>query len=129
MAAVKASGGAGEDGVRLCQSYAAAFAPAPGTPPAERRRAAASHGVHLGYTRFFLPPAVYRRNRLPPAGLWALHPLAQFPFVFAAETLRRTFPPLERVADRVARWRRDRWFAHHMRGRSAEYKPVESFTR
>jgi hypothetical protein len=129
VAAVKASARAGEDGVRLCQSYATAFAPDPAAPPARRRRDAASHGVHLGYTRFFLPPSVYRKNRLPSAGLWALHPLAQFPFVFAAETLRRAFPPLEEVADRVARWRRDRWFAHHMQGRSAEYRPAEAFTR
>jgi hypothetical protein len=118
VAAVKAARRAGEDGVRLCQSYAAAFEADP-----------ASHRVHLGYTRFFLPRAVYRKNRLPPAGVWALHPLARAPFVLAAETLRRAFPPLDGVADRVARWQRDRWFAHHMQGRAAEYRPVETFTR
>ena len=129
MSAVKAVGTSGEDGVRLCQSYASAFAPDPALPWRQRLRAAASHGVHLGYTRFFLPPWVYRHNRLPSAGAWALVPLAQFPLIFAAETLRRTFPALDGVADRVARWRRDRWLAHHTGGRRAEYRPVETFTR
>jgi hypothetical protein len=123
---VKNAHRAGEDGVQLCQSYAAAFAP----PEPATWRDRFHHGVHVGYTRFFLPPWSYRRNRLPPAGLWALHPLAQFPFIFAAETLRRAFPkPLEAVADRVARRARKRWFDRHMGGRAAEYRPATSFTR
>lgn len=129
VTAVKGAGTAGEDGVRLCQSYATAFAPDPKAPLRERLRAAASHRVHVGYTRFFLPPWVYRKNRMPPAGVWALHPLAQFPVIFAAETLRRMFPPLERVADRVARWQRDRWLARHLGSARAEYRPAEAFTR
>ncbi len=129
VSAIKGARTAGEDGVRLCQSYATAFAPAKDLPWRQRLRAEASHRVHLGYTRFFLPPRVHRHNRLPPAGIWALGPLAQFPVVFAAETLRRRVPALDAVADRVARWRRDRWFAHHMQGRRAEYQPAEGFTR
>jgi hypothetical protein len=126
---VKASHASGEDGVRLCQSYARAFTPDPDAPLGERLRDAWSHGVHVGYTRFFTPPPTYARNRLPPAGLWALHPLAQFPFIFAAETLRRAFPPLEHVADHLARRRSKRWLARHARGKRAEFKAVESFTR
>lgn len=139
VAALKGAGTAGEDGVRLCQSYARAFEPAGNGGPARGRarrasalarlRAEASHRVHLGYTRFFLPPSVHRHNRLPAAGPWALVPLAAFPLVFTAETLRRAIPALEVVADRVARWRRDRWLAHHTGGRRAEYRPVEQFTR
>ena len=63
------------------------------------------------------------------AGLWALHPLAQFPFIFAAETARRHVAPLDDVADRVARRQRNRWFAYHMGDRSTEYRPAASFTR
>jgi hypothetical protein len=130
---VKAAHRSGADGERLCQSYVRAFAPEltsePDAPLATRLRSAFESGVHLGYTRFFTPPATYKKNRLPRAGLWALHPLAQFPFIFAAETLRRAFPPLDAVADHVARRRSARWFARHMRGRRAEYKPAESFTR
>jgi mpaB/rubber oxygenase-like protein len=130
---VKAAHRAGDDGVNLCQSYVEAFAPDPdaaaAAPLGQRLRDRVSHGLHRGYTRFFLPPWTYRRNRLPAAGLWGLHPLLQFPFIFAAESLRRAFPPLEAVADRVARRSRDRWFARHMGGRSAEYRPATSFTR
>jgi hypothetical protein len=126
---VKGAHRAGEDGVQLCQSYVEAFAPDTQAPLRQRLRAAWSHGIHRGYTRFFLPPWTYRRNRLPPAGLWTLHPLLQFPFIFAAETLRRAFPALDAVADRVARRSRDRWFARHMGGRTAEYRPATTFTR
>ena len=128
---VKNAHRAGADGVKLCQSYVDAFTPAvePEAPLVRRLRARVSHGLHRGYTRFFLPPWTYRRNRLPRAGLWALHPLLQFPFIFAAETLRRAFPPLEQVADVVARRSRKRWYAHHMGGRAAEYRPAASFTR
>jgi len=125
----KSAGRAGEDGVHLCQSYARAFEPDPKAPLARRLRDALSHRVHLGYTRFFLPGSIYRANRMPAAGPWALVPLAHFPFVFAAETLRRRFPALDDVADRVARAERRRWLARHSGGKPAEYKPVESFTR
>jgi hypothetical protein len=128
---VKGAHRAGEDGVHLCQSYAEAFTPeTPADATLGRRLSDAWHdGIHRGYTRFFLPPWTYRKNRLPPAGLWALHPLLQFPFIFAAETLRRAFPRLDGVADRVARRSRQRWFARHMGDRGAEYNPATSFTR
>jgi hypothetical protein len=128
---VKAARLAGEDGRHLCQSYVRAFAPAPepDAPLGRRLRDAWESGIHLGYTRFFLPPWTYRANGLPPAGLWALHPLLRSPFIFGAETLRRTFPALDQVADRVARRSRDRWFARHMGGRDAEYQPAQAFTR
>ena len=126
---VKASRTSGDDGRSLCQSYVKAFAPDPDAPLAERMRQAFHHRVHLGYTRFFLPPWTYKKNQLPSAGLWALHPLLQFPFIFGAETLRRTFPALDEVADRVARRSRSRWFARHMGKRRAEYRPAERFTR
>lgn len=126
---IKAARSSGHDGRSLCQSYAKAFAPDPDAPFPERLRQTWNHRVHLGYTRFFLPPWTYRKNELPPAGLWALHPLLQFPFIFGAETLRRTFPALDDVADHVARKSRSRWFARHMGARRAEYRPAERFTR
>lgn len=129
VTALKGAHTAGDDGVRLCQSYAEAFAPDPDAPALRRLREALENRVHLGYTRFFLPPPIHRANRLPGAGPWALLPLLTFPARFTAETLRRTFPPLEAVADRVARERRQRWLAWHTGGRRAEYRPVESFTR
>ena len=126
---VKAARRAGDDGRHLCRSYVEAFAPTGDGPWHRRLREGLSHRAHLGFTRFFMLPSAYRHNRLPPAGLWALYPLAHFPFLFAAETLRRAIPALDDVADRVARAQRERWFAHHMAGRTAEYRPVESFTR
>lgn len=129
VALVKAAHRSGEDGDRLCQSYVDAFAPDPRAPWRERLRDAWWHRLHVGYTRFFLPSRSYRAHRLPPAGLWGLHPLVQFPFIFAAETLRRTIPPLEEVADRRARRGRRRWLEAHSGRRAAEFRPVERFTR
>lgn len=129
---VKAAKTSGDDGRHLCKSYVNAFAPDPNPdrPLLERAREKISHRMHIGMTRFFLPPWTYRRQELPSAGLWALHPLVQFPFIFTAETLRRMFPSvLEETFDRRARRRRDRWFAHYMGKRRAEYRPAESFTR
>ena len=89
-----------------------------------------THRVHLGYTRFFLaargrtvttscrPPACGRCTR------WC-----NFPFIFGAETLRRLVAAARAIADRVARRSRDRWFAHHMGGQKAEYRPPANLTR
>ncbi len=104
---------AGKDGQLLCQSYANAFAPDPRAPLSERLRARLSHGVHLGYTRFFLPPWIYKKNELPSAGLWALHPIAQMPFVFMAESLRRTSPAIDELLDRARRRSRRAWLERH----------------
>lgn len=129
VTALKGARRAGEDGRRLCQAYTSAFAPDPAAPLARRARAAFEHRVHVGTTRFFMPRSAYRENGLPRAGLWALQPLVRAPFIFTAETLRRVFPPLERVADHVARRRRARWLAYHLGDRRAEYRPAEQFTR
>lgn len=126
VAALKNVGTAGDDGVKLCRSYAEAFTPKEEHPSLEDRF---EHGLHLGFTRFFLPPWIHRANGLPPAGLWALAPLVAFPFVFAAETLRRHAPPLEAVADRVARKERARWLRRQTGGKAAEYRPPATFTR
>jgi len=126
---VKGARASGDDGRQLCASYVAAFTPPPDLPWRARLAAWWSDGRHRGFTRVFLPPAAYRANRLPPAGLWPLAVLAPAPAVFAAETLRRWLPPLDAVADRVARRRRAAWFAQHMGERAAEYRAVEQFTR
>lgn len=106
---------AGEDGRMLCQSYANAFAPDPRAPLKERLRAEVSHRVHLGYTRLFLPPWIYKKNALPSAGLWVLHPLAQMPLVFTLETLRRTSPAIDDLLDETRRRRRRAWLERHAR--------------
>ncbi|MBS2014559.1 MAG: DUF2236 domain-containing protein [Deltaproteobacteria bacterium] len=126
---MKGANTSGDDGRLLCQSYVNAFAPDPSAPLATRIRQALSHRAHVGTTRFFLSTRTYRKNRLPSAGLWALFPLLTFPYVFTAETLRRQFPSLDDVADRVARRSRNRWFARHMGARRAEYEPQPTMTR
>ncbi len=126
---VKGANAAGEDGKMLCRSFAEAFREPEPEAALDRLRARLHDGVHRGYTRFFTPPWTYRQMGMPPAGLWALHPLVQFPFIFTAETLRRHVPALERTADRVARASRKRWLARHQAGRAAAYRPAQTFTR
>jgi ER-bound oxygenase mpaB/B'/Rubber oxygenase, catalytic domain len=110
----RGAGLSGEDGRTLCQSYANAFAPDPAAPLPARLRARLSHGVHLGYTRFFLPPWIYRRNALPSAGLWTLAPLAQMPFVFTLESLRRASPAIDDALDATRRRARRAWLDRHL---------------
>jgi hypothetical protein len=125
VAALKGSATAGDDGRALCRAYVEAFAP----PEGAGVLAKLEHGLHRGMTRLFLPPSVYRAQALPPAGLWPLLPLAPFPFVFAAETLRRRSRALDALADAVARRERRAWLAHHLGGRGAAFRPNESLTR
>ena len=115
---------AGEDGVMLCRSFVEAFAPeGQAVSTTTRIREALSDGVHRGFARYFLPPPIYRKMRLPPAGPWALLPALMFPFIFAAESLRRAHPALDDLVDRVVRERRRRWLDRHSEGRAAEYRP------
>jgi hypothetical protein len=126
---VKRAYSAGPDGKELVESYLPAFAPQPGTPWRKRLRDELNYRTQIGYTRFWMLPASYRRHRMPNPWPWAAHPAVQFPFVFSLETLRRLAPPLDHVADRVQRWRRDNWYANETGGRDAEFKPVEEFRR
>ena len=110
---------AGDDGRKLCQSFAHAFDDA---GPIDR-------GLHVGFTRFFLSKRTYDANALPPAGAWALAPLAMFPFVFTAETLRRRIPALDELADRVATARARRFYERYAASKHAEFRAPSSLTR
>jgi hypothetical protein len=120
---------AGDDGRRLCQSYVDAFRPTGSVSMPDRVRQELEHRLHLGYTRFFLPPPLYRRFGLPPAGVFALHPLLQLPFIFSAETLRRRSRFVDDLADRRARAARKRWLARRLGESKARYSPASRFTR
>lgn len=129
LALTKASHRAGDDGRRLCQSYVDAFRPEPDEPLSRRLRGALEHRMHRATTRLFMTPWGYRKNRLPPIGAWALVPLILAPPRFVAETLRRRSDALEDILDRLARAHRQRWLDYHLGERSAEYQPVQAFTR
>ncbi len=126
---VKRAYAAGADGRELVESYLPAFAPRPGSPWPKRIRDEFNYRAQIGYTRFWSLPWTYRRHQMPNPWPWALHPLAQFPFVLTLETFRRLAPPLDEAADRVQRWRRDRWYHHETGGRDAEFQAPEHLTR
>lgn len=126
---VKRAYTAGQDGTELVESYLPAFAPKPGTSLRKRLRDELNYRAQIGYTRFWMLPATYRRHDMPNPWPWALHPLAQFPVVLTLESLRRLVPPLDGAADRVQRWRRNNWYANETGGREAEFHPVEEFRR
>jgi hypothetical protein len=126
---VKGARLSGDDGRELCQSYARAFAPEAGLPWRTRVAAELEHRIHLAYTQLFMSGKSHRAHALPAAGPWLLAPLAAAPLTAATELARRVLPGLDPLVDRAARRRRARWFARHMGNRSAEYKPVEQFTR
>lgn len=119
----------GADGAELVESYLPAFAPKPGTPLRKRLRDEINYRVQIGYTGFWLLPMTYSRHRMPRRFPWVLHPLVQLPFMLALETLRRLVPPLDDVADRRQRARRERWYRNEVGERAAEFTPVEEFRR
>ncbi len=126
---VKRAYSAGKDGEELVESYLPAFAPKPGSGLRKRIRDEVNYRAQIGYTRFWMLPASYRRHDMPRPWPWALHPVMQFPVVFPLETLRRMLPPLDGAADRVQRWRRNNWYANETGGKDAEFTPVEEFRR
>lgn len=126
---VKGANGAGDDGKRLCQSFASAFVPPAGLPLRKRLGARIEHRLHMAFTQFFSLPRFYRRNEIPGTGLLSLYPLLGFPLLFGAETLRRHSRVLDDVADRVARRERRRWLDRRNAGRHASYVPPSSLSR
>lgn len=117
------------DGRELAHSYVQSYAPTDEDGPLAHLRKRFDYQMELGYTALFLPFGTYRRYELPEPGIWRLAPFAQFPAIFAAETLRRRVPALEDAMDAFAQWRSKRWIKTRLGERSAEYKAVESFTR
>jgi hypothetical protein len=111
------------------ESYLPAFAPKPGTPLRKRVRDEINYRAQIGYSRFWMLPATWRRHDMPSAWPWALHPVIQFPFMITLETARRVVPGLDAIADRSQRRRRERWYRNEVGDREAEFKPVEEFRR
>lgn len=126
---VKGARASGEDGVRLARSYVESYA-----PTAEDRGRTAlvkwfEHGLQVGYTSWFVPPATYRHYGLPRPGLWRLHPLLQLPAIFARETVRMRVPGVDDWLDARVRARTQAWVKARLGKRSAEYHAVERMTR
>jgi hypothetical protein len=127
---VKGVKGSGDDGRNLAQSYVDSYAPTGEEKSLlETLRKRLDYNLELGYTALFLPPKTFSGYKLPKPGIWRLHPLAQFPFIFAAETARRNSKLADQLLDEFAQWRSKRWLETRLGKRSAEYKAVESFTR
>jgi hypothetical protein len=128
---VKGARTAGDDWRLLSQSYANAFMPALDADAStlDRVRARVEHRLHLAYTQLFMTRRSHRANELPAARPWMFALLAGAPLTIAVEIARRSVPAVDRLVDRSARRRRQRWFARHMGNRQAEYAPVERFTR
>jgi ER-bound oxygenase mpaB/B'/Rubber oxygenase, catalytic domain len=70
---VKRAYTAGQDGTELVESYLPAFAPKPGTSLRKRLRDELNYRAQIGYTRFWMLPATYRRHDMPNPWPWALH--------------------------------------------------------
>lgn len=109
VAALKGSNGAGEDGRKLCRSYARAFARRDGDGPLGWLEDA----FHRGMTGLFLPPPLHRQQGLGSPGLTPLVPLAAAPWIFAAETARLHVPGVAALLDRAARAERRSWLSRH----------------
>ncbi len=126
---IKGARQSGDDGRNLAHSYVQSYAPTPQDAGFAALRKRIDYYLELGYTALFLPPGTFRQYGLPKAGLLRFHAAAQFPVIFAAETLRRHSRTVDDALDAVAQWRSKRWLAARLGKRSAEYKAVEEFTR
>jgi hypothetical protein len=126
---VKGARASGEDGVNLARSYVASYAPTPDDAPRDAWVKRLEHGLQIGYTSWFVPPGTYSHYGLPQPGLWRLHPLAQFPFVFARETVRKNVPGVDDWLDARVRDATRAWVKARLGRRRAEYHAVEQMTR
>jgi hypothetical protein len=126
---VKGVAMAGDDGKHLAQSYLASYAPRTDRALPERLRAALEYRLQLGYVGHFLLPTTRRAFELPAAGLWRLHPVLQFPAIFARESLRLRSTAIDDWLDRRARRQTKRWLKTRLGDRAAEYRAVQDFTR
>jgi hypothetical protein len=126
---VKRAYAAGDDGRELVESYLPAFKPQPGSGWRKRIRDEVNYRAQIGYTGVWLLPTTYSAHRMPRRFPWVLIPMLQAPVVLVLETFRRLFPPLDRVADRVQRTRREIWYRNEMGGDAAKFEAVPEFRR
>lgn len=126
---VKRAYAAGKDGDELIESYLPAFAPKGGSPLRKRLRDEVEYRALIGYTRFWMLPQSYKSHAMPRAWPWVVLPVLQAPPLLVLETLRRLVPPLDRLADRSQRRRRESWYRNQMGERRAEFQPAEQLRR
>ncbi|TNE46780.1 MAG: DUF2236 domain-containing protein [Deltaproteobacteria bacterium] len=119
----------GRDGEELARSYLESYAPGEDDVGWDALVKHWEYRLQLGYVRLFLPPNTHKRYNLPGAGIWRLHPLLQFPFVFAWETARRNSATLDELHDKWVRRSTQAWVQRRLGKRSPEYKSVTQFTR
>jgi hypothetical protein len=121
--------GAGEDGRELIESYPRAFEPKRGTDLRKTIRDQCNYRIQLGYTRYFLPGRFYKSYDMPNPWPWALLPPFQIPINLTIDLLAHRSARIERLQDRLARWRRNTWFRNEMGDREAHFKAAETFRR
>jgi len=126
---VKGAQLSGDDGVNLARSYVESYAPKANDKGLDALIKRFERGLQIGYTSWFVPPGSYAYYGLPRPGLWRLHPLAQFPFIFARETVRKNVPAADDWLDERARRDTKHWVSSRLGKRRAEYHAVEQMTR
>lgn len=85
--------------------------------------------IHNGVSHFFLGSEPYRNLGLPEDRRWTWVPLAIFPVVSAAETVRQLMPYGNEIFAKLGVAWRDRWIKKNLQHKAAAYKPVETLAR
>lgn len=85
--------------------------------------------MHNGVSHFFLGNRSYRNLGLPENRRWSWVPLAIFPAVTVAETVRQLTPFGNRIFARLGREWRNRWIKGLLEGQAAAYRPVDTLAR
>ena len=125
---VKSCNRAGDDGRALAESYLASYAPRADQHGLERLRQYVEHGLQRGYVGLFLHEKTRRQFGLPGPSVWGVHPLMQFPMIFARETLRRRSSRFDAWLDERVQRQSRAWVAKRLGPRKAEYRAVEHAT-
>lgn len=126
---VKSVGSSGADGTQLAHSYIDSYEPTEHCSGWERWSRRWEHGLQKGYIRWFVPPWTHSLYALPKAGIWAFHPLIQFPVNYTLETLRKRHRFFDRWLDLKTRKQTQNWVDRRLGVRKAMYQAVEHFTR
>jgi hypothetical protein len=85
--------------------------------------------MHNGVTHFFVGSASYRNLGLPENRRWTWVPLAVFPLVFTAETVRQLMPNGDEFFSRIGMAWRTKWIEDLLKNQPAAYRPVDILAR
>jgi hypothetical protein len=85
---------------------------------------------HKAYSRYLIPPDLYRNLNLPPPNLsWLLVPMVEMPFIFVKDRLRLLFPSLNHQYESIGAKQQEDVIKSRMGEKKSQYIPKEKMAK